>query len=124
MVLKPWVPLVPDLGFLQVAGRGIAPLPDLKIAPVRRPVVVPGIEDDEELELTRLEITLKAFLEELSRRSPDPIEYMEPGADRLDPDDWEVDINETPYQDYPAGLETMLHDGDTVTIRILAQGGG
>jgi len=86
--------------------------------------VVPGLEDEEKVELTQSEITLKAFLEDLSRRSPDHIEYVEPGAERLDPDDWEVAINGAPYQDCPEGLETMLKDGDTLTIRILAQGGG
>ena len=86
--------------------------------------VLPGLEDEERVELTRSEITLNAFLEDLSGRSPDHIEYVEPGADRLDPDDWEVDINGAPYQDCPEGLEKILKDGDTVTIRILAQGGG
>jgi hypothetical protein len=30
----------------------------------------------------------------------DPLEYVKPGADRLDPDDREVDINDMPYQDF------------------------
>jgi hypothetical protein len=86
--------------------------------------VVPGLEDEESLDLRDAQITLKDFFEELSSRSPDPLEYIEPGADRLDPDDWEVEINDIPYQDFDEGLEKMLKDGDTVTIRVLAQGGG
>ncbi|MFH1490439.1 MAG: hypothetical protein ABII06_16145 [Pseudomonadota bacterium] len=86
--------------------------------------IVPGLEEGEFLEIDRPEMTLRECLEELARRSPDPLEYVEPGADRLDPDDWEADINDRPYQNTAGGLETVLVDGDTVTIRILAQGGG
>jgi hypothetical protein len=86
--------------------------------------VVPGLEDEESLELNVSNLTLREFLENLSRLSPDPLEYVAPGADRLDPDDWEVDINDIPYQDFEEGLEKSLNDEDTVTIRVLAQGGG
>ena len=86
--------------------------------------VIPGLEDEEGLELNGSEVTLRRFLEYLSKLSPDPLEYVEPGADRLDPDDWEVEINDIAYQDFEEGLEKCLNDGDTVTIRILAQGGG
>lgn len=86
--------------------------------------VIPGLEDEEGLELNGSEVTLRRFLEYLSKLSPDLLEYVEPGADRLDPDDWEVEINDIAYQDFEEGLEKCLNDGDTVTIRILAQGGG
>jgi hypothetical protein len=86
--------------------------------------VVPGIEEKEWIEMDRAGITLREFLETLAERSPDPLVYVEPGADRLDPDDWEVDINNVPYQDFIEGLEYLLRDQDTLTIRILAQGGG
>ena len=86
--------------------------------------MVPGLEDEESLELNVSELTLREFLENLSKLSPDPLEYVAPGADRLDPDDWEVEINDVPYQDFEEGLGKFLHDGDTVTIRVLAQGGG
>jgi hypothetical protein len=78
---------------------------------------VPGLENEESVDFGAEEMTLREFL-------PDRVEYVEPGATLLDPDDWEVDINTTPYQNCPRGLESPLHDGDTVTIRILAQGGG
>ena len=86
--------------------------------------VVPGVEDKEWIEMDRPEITLREFLEALAELSPDPLVYVEPGADRLDPDDWEVDINDVPYQDFIEGLEYPLRDQDVLTIRILAQGGG
>lgn len=86
--------------------------------------VVPGIEEKEWIEIDRTKITLREFLETLAERSPDPLIYVEPGADRLDPDDWEVDINNVPYQDFIEGLEYPLRDQDILTIRILAQGGG
>jgi len=85
---------------------------------------VPGLENEESVDFGPTEMTLREFLEALSGISPDRVEYVEPGATLLDPDDWEVDINGTPYQNCPCGLESPLHDGDTVTIRILAQGGG
>jgi hypothetical protein len=86
--------------------------------------VVPGLEDGESLELNVSNLTLREFLENLSRLSPDPLEYVVPGADRLDPDDWEFEINDVPYQDFEEGLEKSLNDEDKVTIRVLAQGGG
>ena len=87
--------------------------------------VVPGLEDREDIDLDRTEISLRQLLEELQRlAAPSPIEYVRPGAHHLDPDDWEVDINDLPYEKCGRELETLLKDGDTVTIRILALGGG
>lgn len=85
---------------------------------------VPGLENQESVDLNRTEMTLREFLDELSRMSPEPVEYIDHGAGTLDPDDWEVDINGIPYQNYSILLESLLKEGDTVTIRILAQGGG
>jgi hypothetical protein len=87
--------------------------------------VVPGFEDREYIEIDRNEITLRQFLEELQRLAgPSPIEYVRPGARALDPDDWEVDINDLPYQKCERDLETPLKEGDTIAIRIMALGGG
>lgn len=85
---------------------------------------VPGLEQAETVDLDRPRMTLREFLEELSMRAPTPIEYVRPGAETLDPDDWEVDINDIPYQRCGDGLRTVLKDGDTITIRIMAFGGG
>jgi hypothetical protein len=86
--------------------------------------VIPGLEDKEWVDIDRPQMTLREFLGELSARSPDPLHYVEPGADRIDPDDWGVYINDCPYQDVKEGLERPLKDGDVVTINIQAQGGG
>ncbi len=85
--------------------------------------VVPGIENQECVDLVS-EMTLRQFLQELSMMSPSRIEYVRPNAETLDPDDWEVNVNNSPYQDCKDGLETLLKNGDTVTIRIKAFGGG
>ena len=92
---------------------------------VKSNFVVPGLEDREHIELDRAEMTLRQFLEKLQTlATPSPIEYVRPGARALDPDDWEVDINGTPYQKCERELETPLNEGDTVFIRIMALGGG
>ena len=85
---------------------------------------VPGLEDLENIDFDRSHMSMREFLEALSMMSPDHLEYLEAGATELNPDDWEVDINGIPYEDYDGGLEYPLKDGDTVTIRIIAQGGG
>jgi hypothetical protein len=86
--------------------------------------VVPGLEEKNSVDVERPRMTLLEFLEELSKMSPTAIEYVRPGADVLDPDDWEVDINGVPYQHCSQGLKAPLKDGDTVTLKILAMGGG
>jgi len=87
--------------------------------------VIPGVEDREHIEFAGNEITLRQLLEELQRLSaPMPIEYVRPGARALDPDDWEAEINDIPYQKCDQELETLLKDGDTVNIKIMSLGGG
>ena len=86
--------------------------------------IVPGLENKESMELDQFEISLREFFEELSKKSPDSMEYVDAGAERLDPDDWEVEINGMSYQHYEDGLETVLRDGDTVSIKIRPLGGG
>jgi hypothetical protein len=85
---------------------------------------VPGLEQEESVTIPAARINLCGFLEELARMSPTPIEYVRPGAVTLDPDDWEVAINDIPYQHCPEGLQTNLQDEDRVTIKIMSYGGG
>jgi len=85
---------------------------------------VPGLEQEENVTIPSATITLRVFLEELARMSPTTIEYVRPEAVALDPDDWEVAVNDIPYQHCPDGLQTTLRDGDLVTITIMAYGGG
>jgi hypothetical protein len=91
---------------------------------LRSNFVLPGLEGEESVDFNRSQITLREFLEELSRRAPIRIEYVRSGARALDPDEWEVEVNGVSYQSYGDGLESVLRDGDTVSIRILALGGG
>jgi molybdopterin converting factor small subunit len=86
--------------------------------------MVPGLKDEESIELDCSGITLRGFLEELSEKSPTRVEYVRSGAQTINPDEWEIRINDTPYQKWSAGLETSLKDGDTVTIIIIPLGGG
>jgi hypothetical protein len=85
---------------------------------------VPGLKERDSVTMAHSTMSLRQFLEELARMSPTPIEYVHSGAKTLNPDDWEVEVNSVPYQQHPEGLETQLKDGDTVTIKILAFGGG
>jgi hypothetical protein len=91
---------------------------------VKSNFVVPGLGNGEFLDLDQSRLTVREFLRELSERAPTRVEYVRPGAKTLDPDEWEVDIDGIPYQRCSDSLETLLKDGDTVTIRILALGGG
>jgi hypothetical protein len=86
--------------------------------------VVPGLKDGDSVDIDRPTVTLKQFLEELERISPTPIEYVRAGAKTLNPDDWEIDLNEVPFHELREGLETLLKDGDTVTLKIVVFGGG
>lgn len=84
--------------------------------------VIPGLEGKESIEFNRSQISLREFLEELTRMAPVRIEYLRNCI--IDSDEWEVEINNSPYYNYEGGLDTMLNDGDTVTIKIMAIGGG
>jgi len=91
---------------------------------VKSNFVVPGLVNGEFFDSDQSQLTLREFLQELSERAPSRVEYLRPGANALDPDEWEVDVNGISYQRCSNGLETVLKDQDTVTIRILALGGG
>ena len=86
--------------------------------------IVPGLKDTDSVDIDRPSMTLREFLEELARISPTPIEYVLAGAKTLNPDDWEIDINDVPFHEHREGLETLLRDGDTVTLKIVVFGGG
>jgi hypothetical protein len=91
---------------------------------VKSNFVVPGLDNGEFVNLDRSQLTLREFLEILSERAPTGVEYVRPGAQTINPDEWEIKINDTPYPQWSAGLETLLKDGDTVTIIIIPLGGG
>jgi molybdopterin converting factor small subunit len=91
---------------------------------VKSNFVVPGLDNGEFVNLDQSRLTIREFLKELSERSPTRVEYIRAGTQTINPDEWEIRINDTPYQQWSAGLETPLKDGDTVTIIIIPLGGG
>lgn len=84
--------------------------------------VIPGLEERENIEFNRSEIRLREFLEEISRMAPVRIEFIRNGM--IDSEEWEIEINDKPYYTFDGGLDTILKDNDTVTIKIMAIGGG
>jgi molybdopterin converting factor small subunit len=91
---------------------------------VKSNFVVPGLDNGEFVDLDQSQLTIREFLEELSERAPTRVEYVRPGARTINPDEWEIRINDIPYHQWSEGLETSLRDGDTVTIIIIPLGGG
>ena len=91
---------------------------------VKSNFVVPGLGSGEFVNLDQSRLTIREFLEYLSERSPTRVEYVRSGDQTINPDEWEIRINNTPYPQWSAGLETPLKDGDTVTIIIVPLGGG
>jgi molybdopterin converting factor small subunit len=91
---------------------------------VKSNFVVPGLVNGEFLDLDQSQLTIREFLEELSERSPTRVEYIRSGAQTINPDEWEIRINDAPYQEWSTGLETPLKDRDIVTIIIVPLGGG
>jgi len=91
---------------------------------VKSNFIVPGLVKGEFADLNRPQLTIGAFLKELAERSPTRVEYVRPGTQTIDPDEWEIKINDIPSPKWKSGLETPLKDGDTVTIVIIPLGGG
>ncbi len=91
---------------------------------VKSNFIVPGLVNGEFIDLDRSQLTIEAFLKELAERSPTRVEYVQSQTQTIDPDEWEIRINDIPYPQWSAGLETPLNDGDTVTIIIIPLGGG
>jgi len=91
---------------------------------VKSNFVVPGLDNGEFVNLDQSQLTLREFLEGLSERAPTRVEYVRPGAQIINPDEWEIRINDTPFPQWSGGLDTPLKDGDTVTIIIIPLGGG
>ncbi len=63
------------------------------------------------------------LLEEISARSSNTPQFLVPGKRTLD-EGWEVQINDRPFTEFPEGVETLLEDGDRVTVNISLICGG
>jgi hypothetical protein len=83
--------------------------------------VITGLEGGDGLALEE-ESTLRQLLARVEGLSD--LDFFPRGSEVLDPDDWEVDINNVPHYSYERRLETVLKDADLVVIRVVATGGG
>ena len=91
---------------------------------VKSNFVVPGLDSGDWVDFDQKQLTIGEFLKELAERAPTRVEYVRPGTQTINPDEWEIRINDIPYTQWKEGLETPLKDGDTVTIIIIPLGGG
>ena len=91
---------------------------------VKSNFVVPGLDSRECADFDQQQMTIGEFLKELAERAPTRVEYVRPATQTINPDEWEIRINDIPYPRWKDGLETPLSDGDTVTIIIVPLGGG
>ena len=91
---------------------------------VKSNFIIPGLDHGEFVNLNQSQLTIQEFLEEISERLPTRVEFIQPGTQTINPDEWEIRINDIPSPQWSAGLETPLKEGDTVTITIIPLGGG
>ena len=91
---------------------------------VKSNFVVPGLDSGECLDFDQKQLTIGEFLKELAEGAPTRVEYVRPGTEIINPDEWEIRINDIPSPQWKGGLKTPLSDGDTVTIIIVPLGGG
>jgi hypothetical protein len=82
-----------------------------------------GSETIESLDFGRPEVTLKELLGTLSRRSADSLEFLRSDGKDLSLD-WGIEVNGRSFGLCDGGLDAILKDGDTVTIRLALLGGG
>jgi hypothetical protein len=82
-----------------------------------------GSETIENIDFDRPAVTLKELLKALSRRSADSLEFLRGDGKDLSLD-WAIEVNGRSFGLYDGGLEALLKDGDTVTIKLALLGGG
>lgn len=82
-----------------------------------------GSETIESIDFERSEVTLKGLLEDLSSRSVDSLEFLRSDGKDLSLD-WDIEVNGRSFGLCDGGLEAILKDGDTVTIKLALLGGG
>jgi hypothetical protein len=88
---------------------------------IKKTMQIPEIPPEVELEAG----TLGTLLDNLLRSSYFAKEVIDPDTGDLILDGLiQVQLNNTPYQSLPRGLDSELHDGDTVTLSLVLIGGG
>ncbi len=84
---------------------------------------LPGLEEESEIDVNRVGMTLRVFLEELSARSSGRIQYILPTG-MIDPMSFSITLNGLPIDGSRESLETALNNGDTIAIQLSPLGGG
>ena len=82
-----------------------------------------GSETIESIDFDHTAVTLKELLEALSRRAADSLEFLRNDGKDLSLD-WDIEVNGRSFGLCEGGLEALLKDGDTVTIKLALLGGG
>jgi hypothetical protein len=82
-----------------------------------------GSETIESINFERTEVSLKELLETLTHRSAHSLEFLGNNGTDLSLD-WGIEINGRSFGLYDGGLEALLKNGDTVTIKLALLGGG
>jgi len=85
---------------------------------------IPDLGEEESIEYSGSQITLRALLEKLSGSAPSLLVQMEPGTPGLNTQDYQVEINGRPFEGLKEGLDYLLRDGDSISIYIVPIGGG
>jgi hypothetical protein len=87
-------------------------------------LVLPGLQEKNEVYLNGPRVTLRMVLEELGARSSGRVKYINPSTGAVDPVDFIIEINGFPNPGSREDLEISLNEGDIVTIKVSPLGGG
>ena len=82
-----------------------------------------GSETIENIDFDRTAVTVKELLEALTHRSANSLEFLRNDGTDLSLD-WGIEVNGRSFGLCEGGLEAILRDGDTVTIKLALLGGG
>jgi hypothetical protein len=82
-----------------------------------------GSETIESIDFDRTAVKLKEHLAAISRRSANSVEFLRSDGTDLSLD-WGIEVNGRSFGLCDGGLESLLQDGDTVTIKRALLGGG
>lgn len=86
--------------------------------------VIPGLEGENEVDLSDSTVTLRKVLEELSSRSSGRVRFIRPMTDAVDPMDFIIEINGLSNQGSRESLNVVLKEADIITIKLSPLGGG
>jgi len=88
---------------------------------IKKTMQIPEIPPEVEVEAG----TLRTLLNNLFRNSYFAKEVIDQKTDELTFDGLiQVQLNDVPYHSLPKGLDSELHDGDTLTLSLILIGGG